>query len=139
MHWFFNWSFIFLLEYYCFRMLYFCCTMRWISYMHTYIPSLLDSTSTLPFQPYMSSYSTVLSSLCFIAGLTNIFHKTRALQLLLPKLLSGVTHKQKWESRSMFLIYLSFIILVSWFTTFQSYCALRYSTSVPFFSLKKTV
>ena len=47
------------------------------------------------------------------------------------------THKQKWETRSMFLIYLSLFILVSCFTVSQSYCALHYSTSVPFFSLTK--
>ena len=42
--------------------------MKWISYMYTYIPSLLNLPSHPPSQPSMSSQSTELSSLCFIAA-----------------------------------------------------------------------
>ena len=40
----------------------FCCTMKWMSYMLTYVPSFLS----LP--PSRSSQSTKLRSLCFIHG-----------------------------------------------------------------------
>ena len=48
----------------------FCCTAKWISYMHTYIPFLSDLPPTLPApsHPSRSSQSTELSSLCYIAG-----------------------------------------------------------------------
>ena len=47
----------------------FCCTIKWISHMHTYNPSLLDLPLTSPpSQPSRSSQSTELSLLCFIAA-----------------------------------------------------------------------
>ena len=48
----------------------FGCSMKWISYMSTYIPSLLDlSPSTPPpFHPSGSSENTKLSSLCCTAA-----------------------------------------------------------------------
>ena len=45
----------------------FCCTMKWISYMYTYIPSLLDFPPIPPFHPSRSPQSNELSSLCYTA------------------------------------------------------------------------
>ena len=46
----------------------FCCTVKWVNYMYTYIPSLLEPPShPLPSHPSRSSQSTELSFLCFIA------------------------------------------------------------------------
>ena len=44
-----------------------CCAMKSISYVETYIPSLLDLPPT-PTIPSRSSQSTELSSLCYTAG-----------------------------------------------------------------------
>ena len=48
----------------------FCCMTKWISYMYTYIPSLLDRRPTPPppSHPSISSLSIKLSSLCYTAG-----------------------------------------------------------------------
>ena len=51
----------------------FCCTMKSISYVYTYIPSLLDLPPTptltpIPPIPSRSLQSTELSSLCYTAG-----------------------------------------------------------------------
>ena len=54
----------FFLEYNCFTMLCLCCTMKCISYMYTYIPSLLNLLPTLPpSHPSRLSWSTELNSL----------------------------------------------------------------------------
>ena len=45
----------------------FCCTTKWISYMYTYIPSLLDLPPP-PSPPSRSSQSTELSFLRYTAG-----------------------------------------------------------------------
>ena len=44
----------------------FCCTMRWMSYMYTYIPSSWISLPSPQSQPSRSSQSTELSFLSFI-------------------------------------------------------------------------
>ena len=46
----------------------FCCTMTWISYMCTYIPSLLDFQPNTPSHPSRSAQSTKMSFLCYTAG-----------------------------------------------------------------------
>ena len=49
----------------------FCCTMKWISHMHTYIPISPPSWASLPFSlshPSRSSKSTKLISLCYAAA-----------------------------------------------------------------------
>ena len=53
------------LEYNCFTMVCFCWTMKWISYMDTYMPSFmsLPPTPTRPSHPSRSSQSARLSSL----------------------------------------------------------------------------
>ena len=44
----------------------FCCTLKWVSHMNTYIPSLLDLPPTSPSShPSRASRSTELHSLCF--------------------------------------------------------------------------
>ena len=43
----------------------FCHTVKWISHMHTHIPSLLDLPPPTPSHPTGSSQSTKLSSLCW--------------------------------------------------------------------------
>ena len=45
----------------------FCCTMKWIIYMYTYISSLLNLHPTLLSHPFRSSQSVELSSLCYTA------------------------------------------------------------------------
>ena len=48
--------------------IHFCCTMKWISYIYTHIPSLLDLPAALhPSHSSGSSQSTELSSLCYTA------------------------------------------------------------------------
>ena len=53
------------------RCISFCCTMKWISYMYTYVPSFLDLHATYLLQPTplsqlsRSSQITELSSVCF--------------------------------------------------------------------------
>ena len=46
----------------------FCCTVNWISYVYTYIPSLLVLPAIPPPSQPWTSQSTELSFLCFIAG-----------------------------------------------------------------------
>ena len=46
----------------------FYCTTKWISYMCTYVASLLDLLPSIPPHPSRSSQSTELSSLCCTAG-----------------------------------------------------------------------
>ena len=46
----------------------FCCTMKWISYMYTYVPSPLHLPPTTPPHPSRSSQSSELSSPCYSAG-----------------------------------------------------------------------
>ena len=46
----------------------FCCIMKWISYMYTYIPTLLHLPPTPLSHPSRLSQSTELSSLCYTAG-----------------------------------------------------------------------
>ena len=60
----------------------FCCTATWISYMYTYIPSLLDvpHPTPVPSHPSRSSQSTGLSPLCHTtASYLRIFLCTPAL------------------------------------------------------------
>ena len=45
-----------------------CCTVKWISCMYTYIPSLLSPVPTPPSHPSRWSQSTKLSSLCYAAA-----------------------------------------------------------------------
>ena len=55
----------------------FCCTMKWISRMYSYIPSLLNLPCTPPTShPSRSSQSTKLSFLCFIAVPTSYLFYT---------------------------------------------------------------
>ena len=46
----------------------FCCTMTWISYMCTYIPSLLDFQPNTPSHPPRSAQGTKMSFLCYNTG-----------------------------------------------------------------------
>ena len=46
----------------------FCCTVKWISCIYTYIPSILSLPPNPPSHPCRSSQSTELSSLCHTAA-----------------------------------------------------------------------
>ena len=53
------------LEYSCFTMLCFCGTTKWITYVYTHTPSLVDLTPGSPSHPPRSPQGTQLSSLCY--------------------------------------------------------------------------
>ena len=52
----------------------FCCTMKWISHMYTYIPFLLSLSYSPPSHPSRSSQSTEMSSLCHRATSYCLFY-----------------------------------------------------------------
>ena len=57
--------YLFLLEYRCFTMLCLCCSRKWVSYLYTYIPSLLEFLPTTIHHPTpLGQHRTLSWTLC---------------------------------------------------------------------------